>query len=87
MDGLGKTEAGDVGKFRETDTEFAWLDTRPQSVGTARIDKAANPDRPVASHVGEFEKRAAIMEFDGGLSRRDADREAALAVIRRYGLH
>jgi hypothetical protein len=42
---------------------------------------------PLRVMLEEFEKRAAIMEFDGGLSRRDADREAALAVIRRYRLH
>jgi len=29
-----------------------------------------------------FEERAAIMEYDGGLSRRDAEREAMKAVIR-----
>ena len=29
-----------------------------------------------------YEERAAIMEFDGGLSRRDAEREAMKAVIR-----
>ena len=29
-----------------------------------------------------FEERAAIMEYDGGLSRRDAEREARKATLR-----
>jgi hypothetical protein len=35
----------------------------------------------------EFEERAAIMEFDGGLNRHDAEREAYLAVISGHRLH
>lgn len=35
----------------------------------------------------EFEERAAIMEFDGGLSRDDAEREAWALVSKRYRLH
>ena len=34
-----------------------------------------------------FEERAAIMEFDGGLSRDDAEREAWALVSKRYRLH
>jgi hypothetical protein len=34
-----------------------------------------------------YEERAAIMEFDGGLSRDDAEREAWALVSRRYRLH
>jgi hypothetical protein len=34
----------------------------------------------------EFEERAAIMEFDGGLSRDEAEREAWALVSRRYRL-
>jgi hypothetical protein len=34
----------------------------------------------------EFEERAAIMEFDGGLSRDDAEREAWALVSERYRL-
>jgi hypothetical protein len=35
----------------------------------------------------DFEERAAIMEFDGGLSRDDAEREAWALVSERYRLH
>lgn len=34
----------------------------------------------------EFEERAAIMEFDGGLSCDDAEREASALVSKRYRL-
>jgi hypothetical protein len=34
-----------------------------------------------------FEERAAIMEFDGGLSRDDAEREAWALVSKRYWQH
>jgi hypothetical protein len=43
-------------------------------------------DLPLRAMLEEFEERAAIMEFDGGLSRQDAEHEA-LAVISRYRLH
>jgi hypothetical protein len=35
----------------------------------------------------EFEERAAIMEFDGGLSRDEAERGAWALVSKRYRLH
>src|ERR1700730_1709959 len=35
----------------------------------------------------EFEERAAIMEYDGGLSRDDAEREAWALVSKLYRLH
>ena len=35
----------------------------------------------------DFEERAAIMEFDGGLSRDEAEREAWAQVSKRYRLH
>jgi|GEM_PF-3588616 len=35
----------------------------------------------------DFEERAAIMEFDGGLSRDDAEREAWALVSKLYRLH
>jgi hypothetical protein len=35
----------------------------------------------------DFEERAAIMEFDGGLSRDVAEREAWALVSKRYRLH
>jgi hypothetical protein len=47
----------------------------------------AHEDLPLRAMLEEFEERAAIMEFDGGLSRKDAEREATLALIRRYRLH
>ena len=34
-----------------------------------------------------WEERAAIMEFDGGLSREEAEREAWVLVSKRYRLH
>jgi hypothetical protein len=34
-----------------------------------------------------YEERAAIMEFDGGLSRDDAEREAWALVSKLYRLH
>jgi len=34
-----------------------------------------------------YEERAAIMEFDGGLSRDEAEREAWTLVSKRYRLH
>ena len=34
-----------------------------------------------------YEERAAIMEFDGGLSRDEAEREAWALVSERYRLH
>jgi hypothetical protein len=34
-----------------------------------------------------YEERAAIMEFDGGLSRDEAEREAGALVSKRYRLH
>ena len=48
---------------------------------------AAPEALPLRAMLEEFEERAAIMEFDGGLSRRDAEREAYLAVISGYHLH
>jgi hypothetical protein len=35
----------------------------------------------------DFEERAAIMEFDGGLSRDEAEREAWALVSKLYRLH
>jgi hypothetical protein len=35
----------------------------------------------------DFEERAAIMEFDGGLSRDEAEREAWTLVSKRYWQH
>ena len=50
--------------------------------------------RTLPSHLPEsesvreaYEERVAIMEFDGGLSRDDAEREAWALVSKRYRLH
>lgn len=41
------------------------------------MNKANNPFPKVdGPECDDFEERAAIMEFDGGLSREDAEREA-----------
>jgi hypothetical protein len=36
------------------------------------------------NHTEEYEERAAIMEFDGGLSREDAELQAAKILNRKY---
>jgi|SRR5580704_2301261 hypothetical protein len=49
---------------------------------------APTPRNSVKEDVWEdFEERAAIMEFDGGLSHDDAEREAWALVSKRYRLH
>jgi hypothetical protein len=57
----------------------------------ASIGSNASPPTPRNSgkeSVWEaYEERAAIMEFDGGLSRDDAEREAWALVSKRYRLH
>jgi hypothetical protein len=48
------------------------------------------PTQPISGKEDaweDFEERAAIMEFDGGLSRDDAEREAWALVSKRYRLH
>jgi hypothetical protein len=59
----------------------------PNLRGCGHAMGAAPEDLPLRALLEEFEERAAIMEFDGGLNRQDAEREAALAVIGRYRLH
>ena len=56
---------------------------RPPSVGS-------NGDMPPEDHAAlrdEFEERAAIMEFDGGLSREEAERAAWLLIVHPSRLH
>jgi hypothetical protein len=49
---------------------------------------APTPRNSVKEDVWEaYEERAAIMEFDGGLSRDDAEREAWALVSKLYRLH
>lgn len=38
-------------------------------------------------HLEELEERAAIMEYDGGYSRKTAERFAAIRLKRKYGLY
>src|SRR4051812_21114546 len=57
------------------------LQANPHEMG------ATFKDLPLRALLEEFAERTAIMEFDGGLSRQDAEHEAALAVMSRYRLH
>jgi hypothetical protein len=50
---------------------------RPESRGLTR---ALTAERLIAAHWEEFNERAAILEFDGGLPRREAERRAAKMV-------
>ena len=45
----------------------------------------ATPDTLSMDWRIEFEERAAILEFDGGLSREDADRRALEEILERMG--
>jgi len=53
------------------------------SNGSTSADRCAE----TASLTDEFEERAAIMEFDGGLSRDEAERAAWALVSTRRQLH
>lgn len=57
----------------------------------ASIDSiGSNPPLPMPRNESAweaFEERAAIMEFDGGLSRDEAEREAWIQVSNRERLH
>ena len=56
----------------------AWIDS----------DGASPVQGPeIAAALEDFEERAAIMEFDGGLSRDEAEREAWALIVNRYRLH
>jgi hypothetical protein len=63
------------------DTAFSPNLRACQAIGVAPEDLLSR------AMLEEFEERAAIMEFDGGLNRQDAECEAYLAVINRYRLH
>jgi hypothetical protein len=47
----------------------------------------SRPSRELGDLSAAYEERAAIMEFDGGLSRDDAEREAWGLVPKPYRLH
>ena len=59
----------------------------------SRSSTAVNGSAPTPRNSGKedvweaYEERAAIMEFDGGLSRDEAEREAWALVSKRYRLH
>jgi hypothetical protein len=57
--------------------------------GSIGSNGSASPSHllEIESVRDEFEERAAIMEFDGGLSRDDAERAAWALVSRRYRQH
>lgn len=46
---------------------------------SAPLRQISERDDPVTSLREAFEERAAIMEYDGGLSRKDAERMAMIA--------
>jgi hypothetical protein len=62
---------------------------REKLEGSIGSNGSASPSHLLKSEsVREaYEERAAIMEFDGGLSRDDAEREAWALVSKRYRLH
>jgi hypothetical protein len=57
--------------------------------GSIGSNGSISPSRllELESVVEAYEERAAIMEFDGGLSRDEAEREAWVLVSKRYRLH
>jgi hypothetical protein len=60
---------------------------REKLEGSIGSNGSTSPSRLLESVQEAFEERAAIMEFDGGLSRDDAEREAWALVSERYRLH
>jgi hypothetical protein len=55
--------------------------------GSIGSNGSTSPSRLLESVQEAYEERAAIMEFDGGLSRDDAEREAWALVSKHYRLH
>jgi hypothetical protein len=55
--------------------------------GSIGSNGSTSPSHLLESVREAYEERAAIMEFDGGLSRDDAEREAWALVSERYRLH
>ena len=58
-----------------------------KSAASIGSNGSTSPSRLPESVREAYEERAAIMEFDGGLSRDDAEREAWALVSKRYRLH
>jgi hypothetical protein len=63
---------------------FALREKLEASIGS---NGSTSPSHMLESVREAYEERAAIMEFDGGLSRDDAEREAWALVSKRYRLH
>ena len=55
-----------------------------KSAASIGSNGSTSPSHPLESVREAYEERAAIMEFDGGLSRDDAEREAWALVSKRY---
>jgi hypothetical protein len=60
---------------------------REKSAASIGSNGSASPSHLLESVWEAYEERAAIMEFDGGLSREEAEREAWALVSERYRLH
>jgi hypothetical protein len=60
---------------------------REKLEGSIGSNGSTSPSHLLESVWEAYEERAAIMEFDGGLSREEAEREAWALVSERYRLH
>ncbi len=62
---------------------------REKLEGSIGSNGSTSPSRflEIESVREAYEERAAIMEFDGGLSRDEAEREAWALVLKHYRLH
>jgi hypothetical protein len=60
---------------------------REKLEGSIGSNGSTSPSHLLESVREAYEERAAIMEFDGGLSRDEAEREAWALVSKRYRLH
>jgi hypothetical protein len=60
---------------------------REKLEGSIGSNGSTSPSHLLESVWEAYEERAAIMEFDGGLSRDDAEREAWALVSKRYWEH
>ena len=58
-----------------------------KSAASIGSNGSTSPSHLLESVWEAYEERAAIMEFDGGLSREEAEREAWALVSERYRLH
>lgn len=51
--------------------------------GKNTVDKNYLKKKLKPAEIEDFEERAAIMEYDGGLSREEAEKQAFLIVLKR----